>query len=60
MTDSGFLEMQTPILTASSPEGARDYLVPSGVAFVRKGVSISRKSFSFIFFGGFTQYEQCS
>ena len=29
MTDSGFLEMQTPILTASSPEGARDYLVPS-------------------------------
>ena len=29
MNDSGFLEMQTPILTASSPEGARDYLVPS-------------------------------
>ncbi len=29
MTDSGFLEFQTPILTASSPEGARDYLVPS-------------------------------
>ncbi len=29
MTDSGFMEMQTPILTASSPEGARDYLVPS-------------------------------
>jgi len=29
MTDSGFMEIQTPILTASSPEGARDYLVPS-------------------------------
>ncbi len=29
MTDSGFLEFQTPILTASSPEGARDFLVPS-------------------------------
>ena len=29
MTESGFLEMQTPILTASSPEGARDFLVPS-------------------------------
>jgi aspartyl-tRNA synthetase len=29
MTDAGFREFQTPILTASSPEGARDYLVPS-------------------------------
>lgn len=29
MQDHGFLEMQTPILTASSPEGARDFLVPS-------------------------------
>jgi len=31
MTDLGFNEFQTPILTSSSPEGARDYLVPSRV-----------------------------
>src|SRR5262249_31538381 len=29
MNDAGFFEFQTPILTASSPEGARDFLVPS-------------------------------
>ena len=29
MNKLGFLEFQTPILTSSSPEGARDFLVPS-------------------------------
>ena len=31
MTEAGFFEFQTPILTASSPEGARDFLVPSRI-----------------------------
>ena len=32
MTEMGFMEIQTPILSTSSPEGARDYLIPSEMA----------------------------
>ena len=49
MTDMGFLEIQTPILCASSPEGARDYIVPDRSLLPRRGCQsrqISRRVLS--------------
>ena len=59
MLKLGFLEYQTPILTSSSPEGARDFLVPSRLNLKILCASQAPQQFKqLIMIAGFDKYFQ--